>query len=261
MFEIPLIDAAGTQLYPTASKFTAAFFDLDNGATYPCGNNGFGAGGNPKCIILNGDNQYGMTPTRIIMTDFTYSSQMNCRFLFMNPETNGAYFSVKVKAYGGDPSATNLYGDKFMGEWEFNDIFQVTSGGSVYTNTYTRSAYKVPTKSPWRNSTSDYVFGRSATLPIGRITLAKVLLYDSGLTLTDKLVCEATLGTANDYDDLLEYTVVNGGRIQKYGFFMRTWPTSQNFYTGGAGWELSYIKCKFYQQAHIAYFYHSTTNM
>ena len=49
------------------------------------------------------------------MTDFTYVSQMNCRFVFGNPEGIGSYFSVKVKAYGGTKSETNLYGDKYMG--------------------------------------------------------------------------------------------------------------------------------------------------
>lgn len=52
------------------------------------------------------------------MTDFTYVSQMNCRFLFYNPDqtsSNYPYFSVNVKAYGGTKSATNLYGDKYMG--------------------------------------------------------------------------------------------------------------------------------------------------
>ena len=68
-----------------------------------------------KCYFLNGDNTKGTVPTRIIMTDFTYVSQMNCRFVFGNPEGTGSYFSVKVKAYGGTKSETNLYGDKYMG--------------------------------------------------------------------------------------------------------------------------------------------------
>jgi len=71
-----------------------------------------------KCYILNGDNTEAGIPTRIIMTDFTYVSQMNCRFLFYNPDqtsSNYPYFSVNVKAYGGSKSASNLYGDKYMG--------------------------------------------------------------------------------------------------------------------------------------------------
>lgn len=51
------------------------------------------------------------------MTDFTYVSTMNCRFIFTNPETAGAFFSIKVRAYGGTKSSSNLYGDKYMGMW------------------------------------------------------------------------------------------------------------------------------------------------
>lgn len=40
---------------------------------------------------------------------------MNCRFAFKNPPNVGVYFSVLVKAYGGTVSATNPYGDKFLG--------------------------------------------------------------------------------------------------------------------------------------------------
>lgn len=54
-------------------------------------------------------------PTRIIMTDFTYVSTMNCRFIFVNPDNVGSFFSIKVKAYGGAKTATNLYGQQYMG--------------------------------------------------------------------------------------------------------------------------------------------------
>jgi hypothetical protein len=99
------------------------------------------------------------------MTDFTYVSQMNCRFLFYNPDqtsSNYPYFSVNVKAYGGTKSASNLYGDKYMGEWTFTDIFQVVAASTVIDNNiYTRGSYRVPTQSPWRNLTTDYVFSRN----------------------------------------------------------------------------------------------------
>ena len=72
-------------MYPTNSRFRAAFLGLENGATYPCGNNGFGAGGTPKCTILFGDNTKETVSTKIIMTDFTYNTKMNCRFIFLNP--------------------------------------------------------------------------------------------------------------------------------------------------------------------------------
>lgn len=88
------------------------------------------------------------------MTDFTYNTKMNCRFIFNNPETNGAYFSVKVKAYGGTRSDSNLYGDKFMGEWNFIDIFQATTGSVNTANSYSRNYHRRATQSPWRNSTT-----------------------------------------------------------------------------------------------------------
>ncbi len=115
VFQIPVKDTAGNYLYADAATLAAAFFNLENGATYPCGNHGLNAGGNVKCTILNGDITYGTLPTRIIMTDFTYSSQMNCRFIFLNPSTVNSFFSVKVKAYGGTKSSTNLYGNLYLG--------------------------------------------------------------------------------------------------------------------------------------------------
>jgi hypothetical protein len=91
-----------------------------NGGSYPCGNNGYSAGGSVHCYILQGSYSQVGVPTRIIMTGFTYVSQMNCRFVFINPPNSNVYFSVLVKAYGGTPTATNPYGNQFMGDWEFN---------------------------------------------------------------------------------------------------------------------------------------------
>ena len=122
--------------------------------------------------------------TKIIMTDFTYNTKMNCRFIFINPETDGAFFSVKVKAYGGTRSETNLYGDKYMGEWDFTDIFKATTG-TVDSNTYSRSYYRVPSKSPWRNDTEDYVFAKNYPMYAARMSLARVLLYDSSSSTVD----------------------------------------------------------------------------
>ena len=118
------------------------------------------------------------------MTDFTYNTKMNCRFIFINPETDGAFFSVKVKAYGGTRSETNLYGDKYMGEWDFTDIFKATTG-TVDSNTYSRSQYRVPSKSPWRNDTEDYVFAKNYLMYAARMSLARVLLYDSSSNTVD----------------------------------------------------------------------------
>lgn len=67
------------------------------------------------CYILNGNFAQAGVVTRIIMTDFTYVTQMNCRFVFVNPPNNNAFFSVLVKAFGGTPTANNPYGNQLMG--------------------------------------------------------------------------------------------------------------------------------------------------
>lgn len=50
------------------------------------------------------------------MTDFTYVTQMNCRILITNPNAN-AFLTVRVRAFGGPKSASNLYGDRYLGEF------------------------------------------------------------------------------------------------------------------------------------------------
>ena len=162
-----------------------------------------------------------------------------------------------MKAFGGTKSATNLYGDTFMGEWEFIDIFSTVTASNVYTGSYNRNT-RLPSQSPWRDNTVHYVFSRNQVISVGRISLVRILLSDSGISYTDKEICEATLGSSNNYDDLLEYTYVTGGRTYKYAYFMRTWPNSPNLSTNtGSGWDISYLKCKFYALNFDAYFYFS----
>jgi hypothetical protein len=94
------------------------------------------------------------------------------------------------------------------------------SASTVIDNTiYTRGSYKVPSKSPWRNLTTDYVFSRNQQIGAGRMSIAQVKLYDSTLSYTDKSVCEATLGSGNDYDDLIEYTLISGVKQLQICFF------------------------------------------
>lgn len=109
------MDSQGQYLYTTGSAQSAAFLDLEDGSTYPCGNNGLQAGGNVKCFLKIGAFGELTAPTRIYMTDFTYVTTMNCRLVFKNPETVGSYFTIRVKAFGGTKSSSNLYGDKYMG--------------------------------------------------------------------------------------------------------------------------------------------------
>ena len=121
------------------------------------------------------------------MTDFSYVSKMNCRIIFKNPQTINSFFSIKVKAFGGTKSASNLYGNKYMGEWDFTNIFKTTSTGSgtVYTQSYSRET-RLPSHSPWRNNTVHYVFSRNQVIGNKRMSIAEVLLYDSGSSFNDK---------------------------------------------------------------------------
>jgi hypothetical protein len=115
VFEFNTLDNADSQMYSTSTAYDNAFYNVKDGEPYPCGNNGLSAGGNVKCFLFRGDYLYTGTPTKIVMTDFTYVSQMNCRFIFINSDAVNRWLTVKVKAYGGVKSATNLYGDKYMG--------------------------------------------------------------------------------------------------------------------------------------------------
>lgn len=137
VFEILQVDEKGNQIFN--SYTTSSFFNLNDGANYPCSNYGYSAGGNPKCIIVNGDNANKGIPTRIFMTDFTYVQDMNARLLLKNPDVANVYLSIRVLAYGGTRSSTNLYGNVYMGYWNFMHIFKTVAyvGGSQYlANSY-----------------------------------------------------------------------------------------------------------------------------
>lgn len=117
VFEIASVDKAGTALFGSSAQLTATFMGQSNGGSYPCGNNGLNAGGSVRCILLTGDFSSTGVATRIIMTGFTYQTQMNCRLVFVNPPTVNAYFSVIVRAFGGAVSSLNPYGNQYMGVW------------------------------------------------------------------------------------------------------------------------------------------------
>jgi hypothetical protein len=68
VFEIPSVDKNGVSLFSSAASLSTTFMNQQNGGSYPCGNNGYNAGGNVKCIILNGEHSQVGVVTRIIMT-------------------------------------------------------------------------------------------------------------------------------------------------------------------------------------------------
>lgn len=128
VFEIPVRDELGQPIY---SNPTAAFFTLDDGAPYPCGNNGLGATGAVKCFLEKGDPTLLGAPVRIHMTDFYYTGgTMKVRLLLQNPDAN-TFLSVKVKAYGSSKSTTSVYGINYLGYFNFMYVIQALP--SAYT--------------------------------------------------------------------------------------------------------------------------------
>lgn len=88
----------------------------------------------------------------------------------------------------------------------------------------------------------------------GRMSLAQVTLFDGSSSYSDDEFCLTTLGSANNYDDLLEYTIVSSGVTKKYAYFVTTWQSTTNLTVNyGVGWTLKYIKCKFFIQSYIVY--------
>ena len=56
---------------------------------------------------------------------------------------------------------------------------------------------------------------------------------------------------------------MSGGVIKKYGYFVRTWQGSINNMqvSNSGGWDLSYIKCKFYADTWDVYWFFSDTSI
>lgn len=115
VFEFPSVDKLGTPLFNSQADLVATFMGQSNGGSYPCGNNGDGAGGSIKCIVLLGDYSSAALPTRIIATGFTYQSSINFRMMIYNPTVVGAFVSATLRAFGGTPTAINPYGNQYMG--------------------------------------------------------------------------------------------------------------------------------------------------
>jgi len=196
------------------------------------------------------------------MTDFTYVSQMNCRFVFKNPSSTGRYITWNVKAYGGVKTADNLYGDKFMGEYEFTDIFSTVSATVDY-NSYVSTSYRLPSQSPWRNNTMHYAFSRNEIISAGRMSMMVYTLSQSSWGYADQKKCFAELGSTNDYDDMLYLDQTDGSSVRYLkAIFIRTWNANTNASTNGAnGWEIKYMKCRFFSESYYAHWFFSDTSV
>ncbi len=74
-------------------------------------------------------------------------------------------------------------------------------------------------------------------------------LFDSSLSTSDDLLCEAQLyPSAANHDDLLQYTLLSGGTTTRFAYFITTFQGNTNvaYTTPSGGWSLSYVKCKYY---------------
>ncbi len=99
-FEIPLVDEMGVQIFDNP---TTSFMGLADGEEYPCGNNDSPDlnTGKAKCYLFMGSNANLGQPTTIIMTDFSYATQIKARFIMKNPGVDGKWVTIVVKAYKG----------------------------------------------------------------------------------------------------------------------------------------------------------------
>lgn len=251
VFEILQVDEKGNQILNTYTS--SSFFDLNDGAAYPCSNYGFSAGGNPKCVIFNGDNTNKGIPTRIFMTDFTYVQDMNVRLLIKNTDVPNVWLSVKVLAYGGTRSSTNLYGNVYMGYWNFMHIFKTISytGGSQYAaNTYGSQ----PSRSNWRDGTSHTLYGGNGwgNMAANRMSMMEVEVWNNAWPYADKTICVPVRSSTNNYDDMLWVNTTT--YITAY--FIRTWPASQNI--NSVPWTVGSVKCKHYDKPFHGYHYFDT---
>lgn len=81
--------------------------------------------------------------------------------------------------------------------------------------------------------------------------------------MTDDHFCEPTLGTSNNWDDLLFMSRSSGGVVKKYAYYVTTYQSNQNIsYASSTGWTLKYIKCKYFANFNIkANFYFSDTSI
>lgn len=263
VFEIPTVDELGVPIY---SNPTAAFFSLDDGAPYPCGNNGLAATGNVKCFLEKGDSSGLGTPVRIHMTDFYYFGSMMVRLIFQNPDAN-KFLSVKVHAYGNSKSSSSVYGINYLGYYNFMYIIQ-TLPTSYQTNSASNT-YFYPQNSNrlvWRYP-EQFILSRTipspgplAAAPTGSVSILEVPLEGPFAPLNDKKVCEATFvqGTTASDDVLFlnrrDDTVIPSV-VTRTAYFIKTWTAAD------AVWYIQWMRCKHFIKPVVAYYANSDVDV
>ena len=163
-FTIPLLDELNRVVYSANTR--SAFFNINDGGQYPCGNNnpGVGGTGTPLCYIYNGDNTEMGFPTIITMFNFRYTGGViKARLLLYNPDLPSVWFTIKVKAFSGTPSVQSLFGSNYVGYWNFPNVFQTVSVGvPTYTGSNQLGSYYFgPDRGPWRESTTWTLFSNT----------------------------------------------------------------------------------------------------
>ncbi len=176
-FIIPQVNEINQPIF--GANTLSAFFNINDGGQYPCGNNDPGVPGTgyPKCFIYNGINTEMGFPTIITMFDFVYTgSVIKARLLLYNPDIPNMWFTVKVRAYSDTPYTQSLFGEQYVGYWNFVNFFRTVPGTYLpYSiNNPLNGNYLYPNKGNWRNQTTWYVqsaptFGGNsmATLAVG----------------------------------------------------------------------------------------------
>jgi len=86
------------------------------------------------------------------MTDFNQGSTINARLLLTNPNSIGSWISVNVYAYTGVQDVTSLYGNQYVGYWNFPNVYQLC-GGTLGSNNVWFSNYLTPNYGLWRENT------------------------------------------------------------------------------------------------------------
>lgn len=144
------------------SSVSSMFHNLNDGDPFPCGNNqpSVFITGMPRCYYQKGDTTKLGYPASIIMTQFSYSGQINARLLIQNPTATGVFITVHIKAYAGTINTKSTYGMQYAGYWRFPYPFQTTVG-TIENNgvTDTTTTYLYPNKGPWRDFTTWYISG------------------------------------------------------------------------------------------------------
>jgi hypothetical protein len=113
------------------------------------------------------------------MTDLNQGSTINARLLLTNPSFYGVWpwISVNVYAYAGIQDVTSIYGNKYAGSWNFNNVYQLCSGAPV-SNNVLYSNYLTPNYGLWRENTQWTLAGSVPWWPYSAIPVSSYVILE-----------------------------------------------------------------------------------